>query len=455
MQLRDNQGCRGWFLIMMVSGLGSVSLPGQADDLGELRKQLQEQHRVLERLERKIEELEKSRAVVGKPSASSGSIPVETAAPAVVAGPFKNAIQLPNGTAMAWGGYVKLDAIYNDYAAIMQVGDDTLAGALISLEGTAEHRRHKLNIHAKESRFGFETRTPTAWGELSTQLQLDFFVSDQGNERNSNSYAPRLRHAYAKMDNWLLGQTWSTFQILESGNETNDFTGAISEVFARQGQIRYTHPFEWGNVQVALENPETSLESIEGQRIYVSHDRWPDTVMRLNWLGAQHMTSVAVILRNLRAVGSFGNISVDDEVWAPGISVGGQVTVGPRDYVTWQINYGMIGRYVGINHTADGSFGWQGELSPTFLSAFKMGYQHGWTSNLRSTLLFGYVEADYEEDNVLEKVNHRFWSTHANLMWSLAPTVRLGIEYLHAHRELRSGQEGALNRLQFSGQYVF
>ncbi len=60
-------------------------------------------------------------------------------------------------------------------------------------------------------------------------------LSGQGDERVSNSYAPRVRHAFFTYNNWLFGQTWMTFFNVGALPENLDFVGpAESTVFGRQ-----------------------------------------------------------------------------------------------------------------------------------------------------------------------------------------------------------------------------
>ena len=56
--------------------------------------------------------------------------------------------------------------------------------------------------------------------------------------------------------NWLFGQTWTTFQILDLPEDL-DFAGAADGIiFNRQPLIRYT----MGDWQFAVENAETTLD---------------------------------------------------------------------------------------------------------------------------------------------------------------------------------------------------
>ncbi len=45
-------------------------------------------------------------------------------------------------------------------------------------------------------------------GDLNTYMEMDFFAFQSlGNERVSNSYAPRLRHAFGSLGSFLAEQT--------------------------------------------------------------------------------------------------------------------------------------------------------------------------------------------------------------------------------------------------------
>ncbi len=46
-------------------------------------------------------------------------------------------------------------------------------------------------------------------------------------------------------------------------------------------------------------------------------------------------------------------------------------------------------------------------------------------------------------------------SFHANLVWSPLPKLDLGVEYIFANREIESGEDGDLNRFQFSAKYAY
>lgn len=145
-------------------------------------------------------------------------------------------------TEFKYGGYIKADMLASDY----QDGDvgagsalrDFHLPSLIPVGG--EGGGYEVDFHAKESRFNLGTVSDLENGkQVKTYFELDFMLSDAGNDRVSNSYQPRMRHAYFAYDKFLFGQTWSTFMIVTLPDDL-DFVGAAEGVvFVRQPQFRY------------------------------------------------------------------------------------------------------------------------------------------------------------------------------------------------------------------------
>ena len=147
-------------------------------------------------------------------------------------------------TLVSYGGYVKLDAIAQRTSAGQvasgSIVRDFLIPGAIPVGGDASG--WDTDFNSRQTRFILKTATDIGEGHsLGSQLELDFMVTSEGDERVSNSYAPRLRQAYITYDNWLFGQAWSTFQNVGTLPESLDFVGTTpGTVFVRQPMIRYT-----------------------------------------------------------------------------------------------------------------------------------------------------------------------------------------------------------------------
>ena len=81
----------------------------------------------------------------------------------------------------------------------------------------------------------------TELGFLKTLIEIDFKRS-AGNERVNNSHNPRMRHGYAQLGNFTIGQTESTFANLLAWPDT--IPDAIAYDSNRQAQVRWTHKLD-------------------------------------------------------------------------------------------------------------------------------------------------------------------------------------------------------------------
>ena len=353
-----------------------------------------------------------------------------------------------------FGGFVKRDTIYSDYGdgsvASGSAGRDFYIPGTIPVGGKGESY---TDFHVKESRINFKSAHNLDNGAtINTMLELDFQLSSQGNERVSNSYSPRIRHAFFTYNNWLFGQTWMTFFNVGALPENLDFVGpAESAVFGRQGMVRYT----MGNWQFAAENPETTITPYGGGgRIVADDSNLPDLVARYNWKGDWGAVSVAGILRELAYENRATGIDDDETGW--GISLSGKFPVGERDDFRFMASTGSgMGRYMGLN-TANGAvLDANNNLEAIDSTGIFGSYRHIWNDQWRSNLTLGYLTVDNDTSLTGMGVTEEAKSLHVNLIYSPVPKMDFGIEYMHAERELENGADGELDRLQFSARYVY
>ncbi|RZV33957.1 MAG: hypothetical protein EX272_13810, partial [Chromatiales bacterium] len=171
------------------------------------------------------------------------------AQPAPAAAPAAKPAAASTGSSSdySFGGYIKLNAMFSDYSdgdlAPGSAGTQFYIPGTIPVSATPSSAGLDADVQARESRINFKSNHTLASGDkLSTYVEVDFLLSPGGNERVSNSYNPRLRHAFFKYNNWTFGQTWSTFMDVGALPESVDFIGpSESTIFDRQPLIRYTN----------------------------------------------------------------------------------------------------------------------------------------------------------------------------------------------------------------------
>lgn len=358
-------------------------------------------------------------------------------------------------TTVAYAGYVKLDAISQRTSGGQLPGNSILRDFLIpgAIPVGGASSGFDTEFSARQTRFILKTATDVgSEHKLSSHIELDFNVTDGGDERVSNSFSPRLRQAFITYDNWLFGQAWSTFQNVGALPDSLDFIGVTpGTVFDRQPQIRWTK----GGLQLAAEQPETAVTTSTGARVLAGDDQLPDFVARYNWSGDWGSVSTAGILRQLHVSKDDLN-GVDDSAMAYGLSVSGKINVGERDDFRFMATAGDgLGRYIGINIVNDAAIDANGMLDPIFTYSGFAAYRHYWSDKVRSTVAGSYFKADNPVLLTSNQVTDESWNALANVIWNPVSPLDIGIELMYAERILEDGRSGNLQRIQFSTRYNF
>ncbi|MBY6185884.1 porin [Marinobacter hydrocarbonoclasticus] len=353
-------------------------------------------------------------------------------------------------TEFKFGGYVKADVIVSDYSNGAPADSNLSRQFYVpgTIYGDSTRASTVTDFQARETRFNFTSTSDLDGHKLKFFLELDFFTHSDGNQRVSNSYSPRLRHATVTFDNWTAGQTWSTFQNPGALPEALDFVGAAEGTpFVRQGLIRYTA----GGLQLALENPKATFTAADGSRVESDSSYIPDFVARYNFKAGDASFSVAGLLRQLEIdEGPF-----DESETGYGVSVAGVIPVFNRDMLKFMLNYGDgAGRYIALNFVNGatiGNFGGADTISS--VSGF-VSYQHWWSDRWRSNITASAFEADNPSMLANSNANETAYSGNINLLYSPVKPVTIGVEYLYALNEQADGDDGELNRFMLSFKYA-
>lgn len=337
-----------------------------------------------------------------------------------------------NALEMKIGGYIKTDVTYDlDQDLGPSVGANTVN------TGAGAPSDPSFRMHSLQSRINFSASE----GDLKVYLEGDFFTGDSS-ELVSNSRHFRLRHAYGKYGNLLIGQTWSTFmdKNFKFYPPTVDFAGPAGATFIRQSMIRWTTD---GGLEIALENPENR---VDGE---FTRDTLPDVVVRyavkddVSW-------QVAGLFQQIEIAGGALDGKSENNI---GITAGINVTTGSGS-VSAKFN-SNAGRYT--------YYGWANPTAVVVGNAIET-IDHtsvvvawnntiGGPTNAKTTIAFGQISFD---DEFLAAANADTISTiHANYRWSPRDNVNLGIEVIMADREDVNGDSGDATRIQFGAQFTF
>lgn len=278
-------------------------------------------------------------------------------------------IKLDDGDSLTFGGYVKADVRY--VSGNIAATDYWYGGGTVLAEDA--------------SNFGIavnESRLTTKWvhGDVTGYIGMDFYgggVNGGGNEVISNSSHLRLRQAFIKYKDVMVGQAWTTFQNTSALAEAVDFGGPlVASAFIRQGQVRYT----MGGLQLSIENPETygGYRGSADKR----DDNVPDFIGKYTFKGDWGNVSLSGLARQLKTASNESETGV-------GFGVAGRIKTFGKDDVRFQLHGGNVGRYVGVTASTD-VVGEEVEETTSVMVA----YRHFWTKDMRSSVFFGNTTTD-------------------------------------------------------------
>ena len=361
-----------------------------------------------------------------------------------------------NETDIDFGGFVKLDMMVSDYTDGQAPSSGSIARqqyipSLTPVGGEGDDM--VTDFHARQSRFFLTTDTELDNGEtLTGHIQMDFMLTPDGDQRISNSYNPRLRHAFLKYGKWTFGQTWSNFQDLNILAESVDFIGITDGIiFNRQAQIRYTS----GGFSASIENPETTVTPVGGGRIISSDGFAPDVTFKYTGKTDNLTWQASALLRQLTYdVSQTGD---DETTFGYGVSFGAKYTFGMDDIRASVTTGSGLGRYLGLNTWNGAYIDSNGELEAIDSTGVSFAYRHFWSEKLRSNVVYsrGWADNDGEVLALAGDMTEYTQRLAFNLMYSPASNLTFGAEISKANRETEASVDGDLNRLQLMAMYKF
>ena len=353
-------------------------------------------------------------------------------------------------TTYKFGGYAKFDAMFTDYSNGTTPDGNSLMRQFYYAPqipvGPSNNDDITADFQARETRINFRADTKTAGGDSITAfIEMDFFIHGDGNEVVSNSYSPRLRHAFLKYNKWTFGQTWSTFQDVGALPEALDFVGpAESTTFIRQAMVRYTS----GNLELAVENPQTFVTG--GTR---DLSTMPDLIARYTFKMGDGYVKLAGLYRGLK-IQDTGGGQADEAAY--GVSASAKFPFGSGADLRAMVTYGDgVGRYVGLGFVPDGYVDTAGNIATAEALAYFVALRLPLGNKWRTNIMYGNTSIDYDNDVSAATLNDTGSSIHWNLIYNILPKLDVGAEIMYGERELVNGSDGDFTRVQFSAKYAF
>ena len=408
-------------------------------------------------------------------------------------GSFPGSFLVPGtNTSFAVHGFIQFDVTHDMGQHSGDTGFNQYTIPLDAGGGNAAAATHAANggttMGMKGTRPNIETRTPTAYGEVKTYIEFDFNQTG-ATQIGGNNDLLRLRQAYGTLGPWLMGQTLSLFTDAQAYADTaqgNQDAGMMDTLDVRVPQVRYTwlagngvsvagsfqeemgtnagmgagtqQIFADGTNGVAL---STTAGNLTGTGVYYN---WPKFVGAAEWdqpwghvklaaAGGVDDTDTArtgVLAAQQRHQFGVGAVTLTGHLntWGKDALRGGLVyDHGAQDFLPGMVNGGRI-----YNDTT-------GSFATVNAWAAYASYEHFFNGQWRANEAIGY---DRESGNpgftsavTLASIDKSHMTNEVNVIYSPVPQTDFILEWQYANRQVRSGQEGTLNRLDAQFKFYF
>ena len=301
------------------------------------------------------------------------------------------------------GGYFKTDFIYD-----LKPAGNTDSFIPSSFPVPQPTSVNNATISIRPTRLSLDFRVPTTKvGEVRFYVEGDFF--------GTNSTTPRLRHAYAQVENFLIGQTFTNFMDPDAFPDTLDFQGPNGMVNLRNPQFRYGFALSPSTtLYVSVEKPSSDVLFKTPLGSAQPNAPAPDGAIRLRQEFERGHFQVAAIFRDIAAFlpdGRTGSVFG----WGVNTSLGFK-TFG-KDNLIFAVAAGHgISRYIqdtsGLGIDAEPTSTPTPHLQATPAVGVEAAYQHYWLKRLRSSAFYSYAAVNNTDLAAPTTYNHATYTRH-------------------------------------------
>ncbi len=345
---------------------------------------------------------------------------------------------------MKIGGYLKTDAVF-DFDGTTDPTQFLMS--TIPVKGSPEYGDDGyFTAFSQESRFNIDVRRVTPGAvPLRAFVEGDFWGGKF-----------RLRHAYMTVNNFLVGQTWSTLSLLETLPFVIDFAAGDALFGGRTSQVRYQmKPTENWKLAFAaeaidylgIENPN----NLPGK----ANTQFPLLAARADYSWETGVVIIGASVAELHWDG--GSAGSRDKATQVAVVVGGRQFLGSDNYFTWNLSKGdgageNIMAFTGSN--ANAVLEADGKLDTMPSTSVLVGFWHRWNQELSSNFSYAYGWLDTPDSRDPLALQDGGIG-HVNLIWKPVTQFSCGAEYMWGKRRASNDELGSADRLQFMAKYEF
>lgn len=361
-----------------------------------------------------------------------------------------------SGFKFKFGGRIKVDAFYDVDSRGPVFGLDPTS---LPLRGLDTNNKGHFKLTPLATRLFTEAQQ--TFDTLATRafIEIDFARSPS---YSSTAFMPRIRHAYVELGNFLIGQTWYTFQDLDA------FVNTLDNLYggSRQTMVRYTHKFSpCLSLAIAAEDPNTEYFDSRNNNVSDNNDigksKLPDLAAQLRFKHSHGHVAFSAVGRKLEVNSDLGAVAIQDSKYGWGLGFTGRYNFYGKSGLIWQINGGKgIGRY--IDDLSQAVY-IENSVIPLFSTIraanYIVGIEAWFTDKLTATVAASITRISKPKAFVNDSTNYNRHQDryHVNLIYKLLPTSDVGLEVMHYRRRagITTDNNGKDTRILASFIYNF
>ncbi|AOA57412.1 DcaP family trimeric outer membrane transporter [Acinetobacter larvae] len=349
------------------------------------------------------------------------------------------------GASVKLYGSVRLDSEYQFK------GGDGIYNRIntVDLNGVAQNgvlnpNKDRFYSNVGASRIGLDFVAPVNGADVGGKIELDF-------RGGSNGDTVRIRHAYLTYNNWLLGQTTSSFLSLDTQPEMLDFGSPLGAGVYRTPMVRYSQK---------LADKTQAFVGLEQGR---SANRLPTATAKISHSFADDKALVTgrVLAQETRArlVDGAGREYNDQNKFSWGVGVGAKYKF--NDQLTLTADYTHLtgdDKYLLYSDQAyDVDNNGRG-ISLIDQDAVSVGLGYKINEKWRTNIAYGALFYDGVEKSTANRAAHKndqLQQGWINVFYNPVKPITLGAEYIYGERETIDDRIGRDSRIGVMAKYDF
>lgn len=437
-------------LAVTVAGLmvTSVHAASDKDEIKQLREEvqalkalIQQQQQVQQNQQVQIEQSRRAAVVVATPTQVTA-----VAAPVASSASPLASLKSKMGANVKLYGSVRADAEYQFK------GGDGMFNRInaVELNGDSEFNKDRFYSTVTTSRVGLDFVAPVQGADVGGKIELDF-------RGGSNSDTVRIRHAYMTYNNWLVGQTTSSFLSGDTQPEMLDFNAALGIGTFRTPMVRYSDKINaTTSYAVGLEQGDNA-------------NRLPTATAKVShkFNGDQGLITARALIQEARlrtpneVKDANGNVITpanknnDQTEFSWGVAAGAKYKFTDQISVTADYTH-LKGDKTYLLYDKDMAFNTsKSDLELIDQDAVSVGATYRFNPQWRTNLGYGAIFYDKQAKGQNDKLQQGW----LNVMYNPIQPVTLGAEYVYGERSLTTSNDidrvGRDSRIGVMAKYDF